>query len=114
MIERFVDIEEAIGLIPISPTKKAPVIWCFFVLHLRNKGIRGSILLHCLRFQGETPVEPTSKELADACRNVLTEEDCNELASLPMEEALNNAFTMLIENGIDDPEAFLKEKGILE
>ena len=58
--------------------------------------------------------EPTSKELADACREVLPGEDCDELAQMSIDDALGHAFTLLIENGVDDPETFLKEKGILE
>lgn len=58
--------------------------------------------------------EPTSKELAEACQEILSEEDCQELAAMDFEEALGYAFTLLIENGIEDPEVFLREKGILE
>jgi NifB/MoaA-like Fe-S oxidoreductase len=58
--------------------------------------------------------EPTSEEIAEACQKVLAEEDCAEIAGMPQDEALGYAFTLLIENGIDDPETFLKEKGILE
>lgn len=58
--------------------------------------------------------EPTSQELAETCSEVLTEEDCAEIAGMAFDEALGYAFTLLIENGIEDPETFLKEKGILE
>jgi len=58
--------------------------------------------------------EPTSAELAEACQEVLTEEDCAEIAGMPFDEALGYAFTLLIENGIEDPEEFLKGKGLLE
>ena len=58
--------------------------------------------------------EPTSAELAEVCQEVLSKEDCAEIAGMPFDEALRYAFTLLIENGIDDPEKFLKEKGILE
>lgn len=37
-----------------------------------------------------------------------------ELGQYDFDEALGLAFTALIENGIDDPETYLKEKGILE
>lgn len=57
--------------------------------------------------------EPTSAELASACQEVLGEEDRAELAGMDFSEALDYAFTLLIENGVD-PEAFLKEKKILE
>lgn len=58
--------------------------------------------------------EPTSQELAEACREVLDEEICIEIAAMEFEEALEFIFTCLIEAGIDDPEEFLIEKGILE
>lgn len=58
--------------------------------------------------------EPTSQELAEACKDVLTAEDCQELAEMEFGDALNNSFTLLSETGIEDPEAFLKKKGILE
>ena len=58
--------------------------------------------------------EPTPGKVAEACREVLTEEDCDDIAALPLDEAIGQAFTLLIENGVDDPEAFLKEKDILE
>lgn len=56
----------------------------------------------------------TSKEVADACREVLSEEDCDELAGLLVEDALHDAYSLLIEKGVDDPEAFFKEKGLME
>lgn len=37
-----------------------------------------------------------------------------EFDHLDDEEILGLTFTVLIENGIDDPEEFLKEKGVLE
>ena len=58
--------------------------------------------------------EPTSKEIADACSEVLDVADCNEIASLPPEEAIIHAFQLLlIIAEIEDPETFLKEKNIL-
>lgn len=57
--------------------------------------------------------EPTPEELADACKEVLTEEDCQELASMEIDDAIGYAFTLLLEAG-EDPDEFLKEKGILE
>jgi len=62
----------------------------------------------------EKKQEPTSQELAEACAEVLSEEDCAEIASMSFDEALGYVFTLLIENGIEDPETFLKEKRILE
>ncbi len=58
--------------------------------------------------------EPTSEQLANVCGEVLSAEDCEELAIMPMDEALGCAFTLLIENGVEDPEDFLRSKGILE
>lgn len=59
--------------------------------------------------------EPTIQEIADACRGTLDNETCDEIVALEnADEALGLAFTSLIENGIEDPEAFLRAKGILE
>ena len=58
--------------------------------------------------------EPTSQELAKVCSEVLSEEDCAEIAGMPFDEALGYVFTLLIENGIEDPETYLKKGGILE
>lgn len=59
------------------------------------------------------PNEPeiTSTEIASACREVLGEL-ADELEYLDIEEAIGLAFTLLIENG-EDPEDFLKKKGLL-
>jgi len=58
--------------------------------------------------------EPTSRELMEACKEVLDEKTCAELESMEFEEALGFVFTCLMEAGINDPEEFLTEKGILE
>lgn len=60
------------------------------------------------------PNEPeiTSAEIANACREVLGEL-ADELEFLEIDEALGLAYTLLIENG-EDPEDFLKKKGLLE
>lgn len=58
--------------------------------------------------------EPSSTDLANACREVLPEEDCLELEGMEFADALGYSFTLLIENGIDDPEEFLRGKGIVE
>lgn len=57
--------------------------------------------------------EPTAQELADVCKEVLSDEDCQELAVLNFDDAIGYAFTLLLENG-EDPDEFLKSKGILE
>ena len=57
---------------------------------------------------------PTVKEIADACRDVLNED---ELEAIEAEEtydyALDAAYAYLAGH-VDDPEAFLVEKGILQ
>lgn len=58
--------------------------------------------------------EPTSAQLARACREVLPEGVCHELEIAPLEEALGHAISLLIEQGIRDPEKFLRERGILD
>jgi hypothetical protein len=64
--------------------------------------------------KSEQEKEPTLENLTNACREVLGEE-VEELKNCEgMEEALGLCFSLLIENGIDDPEEFLREKGILE
>lgn len=58
--------------------------------------------------------EATPKEVADACEEVLDEETCGEIAAQKnLEDALGLAFTALGDAG-EDPETYLKEKGILE
>lgn len=57
---------------------------------------------------------PTSKDLADACSEILTDEDRAEIADMPIDEALGYAFSLLIANGVEDPDSYLKDKGILE
>ena len=54
--------------------------------------------------------EPTSIEIAQACKDVLSEEDYLEIAA---GTGLGHVFALLYEAGIEDPEAFLKERGIL-
>ena len=58
-------------------------------------------------------VEPTSATLAQACADVLGPEECEELAAMPLDEAMGYVFTLLLEQGVD-PDSFLVEKGILE
>jgi len=57
--------------------------------------------------------EPTIQDLVNVCREVLAEEDCDELATMDFDEALNNAITMFEDQGIDWLE-LLTEKGILQ
>ena len=58
--------------------------------------------------------EPTITELIEGLRDVLSAEDLQDLSEMDFDEALDNAFTVMIENGIDDPEGYLIEKGILK
>lgn len=57
--------------------------------------------------------EPTLQKLVETCREVLSQEDCDELTIMDFDDALNNAATMLEEQGVDRVE-FLTKKGILE
>ncbi|UTI65879.1 hypothetical protein NBH00_06600 [Paraconexibacter antarcticus] len=56
----------------------------------------------------------TTDDVVQACSGCLVQEDLEQMVSLDLEEALGYAFTALMEAGIEDPEAFLREKGILE
>ncbi|MDZ7586285.1 MAG: hypothetical protein U0946_00905 [Patescibacteria group bacterium] len=56
--------------------------------------------------------EPTPQELAEACKEVLSEEDCQELAAMDIDEGIGYAFTLLLA-AEEEPEQFLKEKGII-
>ncbi|MEK7528669.1 MAG: hypothetical protein AAB592_02800 [Patescibacteria group bacterium] len=67
---------------------------------------------------GETPgdlgEEPSVADIADACREVLGLETCDEIAAQEdYQAALGLAFTAL-DGVVEDPEAFLKDKNILE
>jgi hypothetical protein len=62
----------------------------------------------------EAMLDPRSEELADACKDVITPDDFELLKTTEWEYALSVATSMLIENGVEDHEAFLKEKGFLE
>jgi hypothetical protein len=65
--------------------------------------------------EGQGQREPTVTELVEACRGVLPEESLADLARIgSIDDALGFAFTALIEAGIEEPETFLKEKGILQ
>ena len=63
----------------------------------------------------ESNEEPSAAEIADACKDVLDAETCAEIAGMDMEDedTLGAIFAYLEEAGIEDPEAFLIEKGIL-
>ena len=62
-------------------------------------------------------LEPTSKQIADALAVSISEEifskaDYCEMCAMNTQDAIGWMFGILIENG-SDPEAFLKEKGIV-
>jgi hypothetical protein len=56
----------------------------------------------------------SSSELALALSGVLSEEDCGSLSQLDLGDAIGLAFELLLAEGIEDPEAYLIELGILE
>ena len=58
--------------------------------------------------------ELTSEKLASACNDILSPEDCQDIEAMECDEALGYTFTLLLENGIEDPEQYLIEKGILK
>lgn len=58
--------------------------------------------------------EVTSSELALAVADELPEEICIAISESDLDDALGIAFEELLNVGIDDPEEYLKEKGILE
>lgn len=67
----------------------------------------------------ELSPEPTGAQLAEACRSVLSSEDCGDIVAmeaegLSPEEVEGFVFSLLIANGVEDPEAFLAEHGIFE
>jgi hypothetical protein len=63
----------------------------------------------------EGNAEITVSDIAGALVGNVPDEDIHEnIDGKPVDEALGNAFTLLLENGIPDPEQFLIEKGILE
>lgn len=58
--------------------------------------------------------EPTSQELAEACADVLDPQTCEEIGGIgSLEDAIGFVFSALMEAGVNDPETFLVEKGIL-
>ena len=58
--------------------------------------------------------EPTSEDLARACSAALDAADCDDLARMPFDEAVGYAYTLLYAAGVDNPEKFPKDQGILE
>ncbi len=58
--------------------------------------------------------EVTSSELALAVADELPEDVCLAISEMDLEDALGFVFGELLGAGVEDPEAYLKEKGILE
>lgn len=58
--------------------------------------------------------EVTSSELALALADELPEETCLAISEMDLADGLGTAFEELINVGVEDPEAYLKDKGILE
>jgi len=59
--------------------------------------------------------EPTSQELADVLAvEIIGTEEYEEICAMTFDEALSYAFTLIADAGYEDPEAYLKEKGILQ
>jgi len=59
-------------------------------------------------------VAPLSGRLAQACAEVLPVDVCADLETMPLNEALGYAYTLLQQNKIEDPEGFLRSKGVIE
>lgn len=57
---------------------------------------------------------PSSQEIADALQGAIENDDYEDVVGMEPEEAIGYAFTLLLEYGVENPEAYLKEKGILE
>lgn len=58
--------------------------------------------------------EVTSSELSLALADTLPEEVCLAISEMDLDDALGFAFEELLNAGVEDPEEYLKEKGILE
>lgn len=53
-------------------------------------------------------------ELQQACKDILSEIELADFALLTLEEGYGYAFTALYEHGVEDPNGYLRAKGILE
>lgn len=58
--------------------------------------------------------EPTSQELASKLSDVLSKQDCADLANMEIAEAICYAITLLYEAGIASPESYLKNLDITQ
>lgn len=64
--------------------------------------------------EDELDEEPTAAEIADACRADVDEDTYQSILELDGEEDfIDSVFALLLDSGIQDPEAYLIEKGIL-
>ena len=64
--------------------------------------------------EDQMTTEVTSSELALALAETLSEEICQTISEMDLEDALGVAFEELLSAGVEDPEDFLKNLGILE
>lgn len=61
------------------------------------------------------PSEITPLEVSIALGGTLSPEDCEDIAAMDTAgEAVGFAYTLLLENGVEDPDTLLADKGILE
>lgn len=60
------------------------------------------------------PESLTLNELVDKLAGTLGPEDLQDLNQMDLDEAVGYCFTVLLEQGVEDPEALLISLGILE
>lgn len=66
---------------------------------------------------GNNSSEPiTSQELSDALCDILSREEIDSIEEADIETgmALDYVYSLLFEKGVEDPEAYLREKGIFQ
>ncbi|MCC2632036.1 MAG: putative nudix hydrolase [Patescibacteria group bacterium] len=59
-------------------------------------------------------IEPRPLDIANACMEVVTPVEYSDIAKLPPDECLGYAYSILIENGIENPDEYFRNKFILE
>jgi hypothetical protein len=64
--------------------------------------------------ENQLDTEVTSSELALALTGTLSPEICEVISGMDLDDGLGMAFEELLEAGVEDPESFLIEKGILQ
>ncbi len=60
------------------------------------------------------PTKLTGRKLAILLSDMLPGEDCSVLAKMEISEAIDYAIRLLNENGLADPESYLKNLGIIK